>query len=326
MRNIRHGESMNTNDHFIGMDLGGTFLKFAVGNAKGSILIKDKRPSRAQQSKEEVFKVIFSAIEQLIDVSQDNKGEVKAIGLGSPGAIDFKTGRLKGKTPNFVNWADADIRGEIESRFRIPVWADNDANVMTLAEVRQGAAKGYSYVIALTLGTGIGGGIVINNQVYRGYNFAGAELGHLSIDYEGRICNCGGIGCIEQYGSAPGMIRTYMEKINQPEENITTEVIFQKAAHGDSAAKETIDDTCEYLGAALSSIVNSFNPQIIVIGGGVADAGDEFIAKIWNALEKRTMNAGLEGLKIVRANLGNDAGMVGAMSLAADMYYMESDR
>jgi glucokinase len=318
---IRTGEAMAAeNIYYIGLDLGCTFLKYALGASDGSLIVKKKTPSRADQAQSVIFEVIFSAIEELMEEAKTRGGKVVAIGLGSPGAVDFKKCRLIGNTPNLQSWGNAEIRKTITGRFGLPIWADNDANVMALAEATQGAAKGYKYVIALTLGTGIGGGILIDGEIYRGINYAGAELGHLSIAYDGHPCNCGGRGCIEQYASAPAMVRNYLDKIKDASEEVTTITIFARAAEGDQSAIETIDETAEYLGAALASIINTFNPEIIVIGGGVADAGEEFLTRIRHAYEGRTMKPALKGLKLVRAKLGNDAGVVGAISLAKKMY------
>jgi len=302
------------------MDLGGTFLKYALGTPDGKLLIIRKMRSKGQEGKEKIFEVIFEAIEELLEEAKELGGKVIAIGFGSPGAINFETGKQIGATPNLPQWIDSDIRGEIEKRFAIPVWADNDANVMAFAESRQGAAKGYNYMIALTLGTGIGGGIILNNEIYRGANYAGAELGHVSIDYNGPHCNCLGRGCIERYASATGMVQNYISKKNIDKKNVNTELIFARAEEGEPEAIKTIDETCDYLGAALASMVNMFNPEIIVIGGGVAEAGEEFIQKIKKAVELRTMRPALLNLELVKAKLDNKAGMVGAICLAAEMY------
>jgi glucokinase len=306
------------------LDLGGTFLKYALGTREGEILLKDKKPSEADQPRAAVFRVMFEAIDEMVKAGAEFQGVVRAIGCGSPGSVDFDRGKLLGNTPNITDWGNADIRGEIEGRFGLPTWVDNDANVMTLAEAECGAAKGFRHVIAITLGTGIGGGIMVNGSIYRGGHYAGAELGHVSVQFDGLACNCGGRGCIEQYASAPAMVRNYMEKLRQKSrdvsQTVTTKTIFTQAAKGEQEAIKTIDETCEYLGAALASIVNIFNPEIIVIGGGVADAGDEFIAQIWSALKSRAMPPSLKGLRLVHAELGNDAGVVGAIRLAACMY------
>jgi len=311
------------NDLYIGLDLGGTFLKYALGDAKGTILFKSKTPSRADEDKADIFKVIFKAIEELLKVAKEHNGQVKAIGFGTPGVVDFVHGRLMGGTPNIRDWGDAEIKKVIEGQFSIPTWADNDANVMALAEARAGAASGYRFVICLTIGTGIGGGILLDGQVYRGSRYAGGELGHVVVEFNGVQCNCGGYGCLEQYASAPAMVRRYERKLieNSKEipQQITTELIFSNAKHGEQSAIETVAETCEYLGAGMATMANALNPEIFVIGGGVADAGDEFINKVEKALHKRVMDTAAPGLKVVRAALGNDAGMVGAILLAAGM-------
>jgi glucokinase len=307
---------------FIGLDLGGTFLKYALASESGAVLVKSKRPSQGTQKKEAIFACIFAAIDELVQEAENRNLSIEAIGMGSPGAIDYDHCRLLGNTPNLPDWGDADIRREVAKKYPYPIWADNDANVAALAEVRQGAAKGHKYVIAITLGTGIGGGVVIDDQIFRGSHYAGAELGHMSIDYNGLPCGCGGLGCIEAYASAPAMVRNYVGKLNKAGITVpavvNTELIFSQAKKGETAAIQVIDETCEYLGAALASFTNIFNPEIFVIGGGVADAGDEFMTRIWNAMAKRAMKAPLRNAKLVRAKLGNDAGVVGAISLAID--------
>jgi glucokinase len=318
----------NGNDLFIGLDLGGTSLKFGLGTRDGRILWKDRKPSEADKPQEVIFNVFYAAIDELLEKAKEHQGKVVAIGCGSPGAVDYDHGRLKGNTPNFVYWGNADIRGHIQPKYNIPVWADNDANVMAWAETCQGAAKGYKNVLAFTLGTGIGGGVVIDGQLFRGVNFAGAELGHMSIQWNGRPCNCGGRGCVERYASATGMVQTYVEKIAAKVAARTTELtkdidtiyIFKKAKEGEKEALETIEETCDCLGTALASFINIFNPEIIVVGGGVADAGEEFMTKIWKATTCRAMKPGLDNLKFSHASMGNDAGIVGAISLAVEAF------
>lgn len=314
---------MDVKDYYIGLDLGGTFIKYALGTKDGTLIYHDKKPSLSDRGQEEIFNNIFQIIETLLQRARKAGNRVKAVGFGSPGAIDFDRGRLVGSTPNIKHWTDADIRGNIEGRFDLPTFVDNDANVMVFAESRCGAAKGKKNVIALTLGTGIGGGILINNQVYRGDRFAGSELGHMSINFEGPRCDCGGIGCIEQYASAPAMERNYTKKLAQSGKAISKELstvtIFERAKSGEPEAIKTIEDTTIYLGTALANIANIFNPAAIVIGGGVSAAGQPFIEKIDKEMRKRAMDPSVKNLKVVQAKLGNQAGMIGAIRLAAEM-------
>ena len=313
----------NKREFYIGLDLGGTFLKYALGEKDGTVLFKNKTPSHGNEKKTVIFKVIFTAISELIEIAKQHNGIVKAIGVGTPGVVDFDNGKLLGNTPNMQDWGDANIRKEVEGNFNIPTWADNDANLMALAEARIGAARGHGYVICLTLGTGIGGGILLDGKVYRGHRYAGAELGHTLLVFNGRSCNCGGFGCFEQYASAPAMVRGYKELLEKngrtSTEDIDTVVIFERAKEGDTLAQEIIDQTSEYLGAGMASIANALNPQVFVVGGGVADAGDEFIKKAEESLLRRVIEPAAIDLKVVRATLGNDAGIVGAILLAAEM-------
>lgn len=315
---------------FAGLDLGGTFLKYAIGNQNGTVIYKGKRPSRADQSQQEVFKVMFEAVHELLGVADKHKGVLAAIGVGSPGAIDFENGRLIGSTPNIQHWENADIRAQLEAEFSIPVWADNDANIMAFAEARHGAAEGHKNVICATLGTGIGGGILIDGELYRGKNYTAGEIGHLMIVHDGLPCNCGGKGCFEQYASAPAMVRHYAEILEANGKKLpkdaSTVTIFANAAAGEKEAQQAIDMTVDYLGTGFASLTNIFNPEIIVIGGGVAEAGDEFIAKIRENVFSKAMKPTLKDLKIVRATLGNDAGFIGAIILAAEMYFKSKKR
>jgi glucokinase len=305
---------------FIGLDLGGTNLKYGVGDEKGQILIKKIKPSRAQESQAIIFDNMISAIEELIS---ETRQKIQGIGVGTPGSVNFTKGQLNGNTPNLPNWTDAPIKKILESKFNMPVWADNDANVMALAEARNGAAKGFTDVVCFTIGTGIGGGIILNNQIYRGANFSAAEVGHIIVQKDGKRCNCGNFGCLEAYASAPAMVERYWNKltdsgINSDLKSLRTEVIFDKANGGDRIAIDTINETCDYMGTGVASIVNALNPQVVVIGGGVADAGDTFIRQIETVIKKKALKANAQYLKVLKAKLGNEAGVVGAIFLAAE--------
>ncbi len=310
-------------DLFVGLDLGGTWLKYGIAGSDGELLFKSKRPSEAKAGREAIFGSMMAAVRELRDRFAA-KGSIRAIGVGSPGLVDYRRGYLMGGAPNLPGWDGADIRGVLGKELGVQVYADNDANVMALAESRLGAAKGAKQAIFLTLGTGIGGGIVIDGQLYRGAWFAGAELGHVVIKYDGRPCNCGSVGCVEQYASAPGMVRTYREHLQAAgkpaPEDVTTEVIFARAAEGEEEAKKAIEDTAYYLGVAVAGFVNIFNPEVVVIGGGVAEAGDEFIRMVEKVAVNLAQDVATQGLRVVRARMGNDAGVVGAIMLAAEGY------
>ena len=196
---------------------------------------------------------------------------------------------------------------------------------MALAEARLGAGKGFKNILCLTLGTGIGGGILLNNQILRGEHFSAAEVGHIIVHHNGKKCACGNKGCLEAYGSAPAMIKRYRSKFKRlslayDADKLSTEYIFQKAAKQEPLALETIAETCGYLGAGIASIANIIDPEVVIIGGGVAEAGDGFIQQIGRQVKQYSITTIMQPLKVVKAHLGNDAGMVGAILLAAENY------
>jgi len=314
-------------DFFVGLDLGGSFLKYALGRRDGKLLKKGKMPSKADKSQDDIFNVIFSAISEMQEEAEKLSGTVVGIGLGSPGAIHFKECRLIGSTPNLPEWTNAPIRERIEGETELPIWADNDANIMAFGESRVGAAKGAQDVLCATLGTGIGGGIIINGSVYRGAYYAGAEIGHMMIVHDGIPCNCGGRGCFEKYASAPAMMRRFRDHLKAANKDViesdSTVDLFRAAQENSPEAIETIKETVGYLGTGFSGLINIFNPEVLVLGGGVAEAGDEFIAQIEADIRERAMEPATRHLKVVRATLGNDAGVYGAITLAAEMYDLQ---
>jgi len=310
---------------FIGLDLGGTNLKYALGSETGEIIARFSKPSLADQEQEVIFGNMFSAVDQLLQAAEKKGEKVCAIGIGSPGCIDFKTGRLLGGTLNFEHWKNAPIKKNFENKFNILTWVDNDANLMALAEARKGAGQKYKNLLCATLGTGIGGGIILNNKVYRGVHYSAAEIGHIIIEYDGRPCNCGNRGCLEAYAAAPAMVERYRKKLKRTGvmfniDELTTEFIFQKAELNEDLAKETIIETCDYLGVGLAGAANTIDPQIIIIGGGVAEAGAGFIKRIEQVVKHYTLKSIARDLKVVKAELNLDAGIVGAILLAAENF------
>lgn len=308
---------------YAGFDLGGTNLKYALGTSNGDIINRHSKPSLADQPQTVIFDNMFAALEELLQEAKAQGEQIAAIGVGTPGSIDFAKGQLIGSTPNIPHWTDAPIKKSFEARFKIPTWADNDANLMALAEARKGAGRNYGTILCLTLGTGIGGGIIIDDQIYRGVHSSAAEVGHIIIEFGGKPCNCGNFGCLEAYASAPAMVERYRRKLKRTGvvyeiEELSTELIFEKAALNEELAKQTIIETCDYLGAGIASMVHIIDPEIVIIGGGVADAGQEFIDRIEAVAKGVVLKPIAKSLKVVKAELKNDAGIVGALLLAAE--------
>jgi glucokinase len=315
--------------HYIGVDLGGTNIKFGIVSDKGAVSYKGMLPAQARLGREAVRGNMLRAVRQALSVAQANKTKIASIGAGSPGTVNQITGKIEGSSPNIPQMVNANLRQWLAKPFGLPVCVDNDANVMALAESRLGAAKGFSNALCITVGTGIGGGIILDGKLFHGSNFAGAEFGHMTICYNGRKCNCGGIGCLEMYASAPATVKDAQRLLKADKRSIirslvdgdlsrlTTEVLFQAERKGDALAAGIINQACAYLGAGIASAVNLLNPQVVVIGGGVSEGGASFIRRIEKEVKSRAFPSATKHLKVVRAKLGNDAGFIGAAILCA---------
>ena len=315
---------LNKKTFSIGVDLGGTNIKYGIISSSGEILKKGMIPSRAGSRKEVILANIRKAITCLLAFAQNKNIKIERIGLGCPGTVNVKTGTIMNMVPNVPQLENVNMKRELQRYFDNPIFVDNDANLMAWAEYLLGAARGYNNCLCLTVGTGIGSGIILNGKLFRGSSFAGAEFGHTSICYAGIKCNCGNIGCVEMYASAKAMVRkarrllTEKKKsilrkmINGNLKKISTKSIFDAWKKGDRLCSQIVDETCLYLGTAIASAVNLLNPEVVVIGGGVADAGIGFIRKIEKEIKKRANPSAIKNLKVVKAQWGNDAGFIGA--------------
>ena len=307
----------------IGIDLGGSSIKFAIGTESGEILKRGRRPSHSKEHYSVILNEISQAIDQLVLFAKSLKRKISAVGIGTPGSVDIVNGFLKGNTPNFAYWQNVPIKEEIEKRIDLPVFVDNDANLMALGEAEYGAGIGHNHIICLTIGTGIGGGIILEGDLFRGSKFAGAELGHTTIKYNGLKCRCGGKGCLEKYASASAMIdqfvkKTLRQKRSVSRKNMNVKYIFKQMEAGNPLARQVIDQSTYFLGRGLANFMNIFNPSIIIIGGGVSQAGKVYLKKIRDVAFTYAMDCAKENVKIVGAKLGNKAGYMGAIKFALD--------
>lgn len=289
----------------IGVDIGGTKILSAVIDEKGNTIKSLRVPSEGKEGREKILSRLYEAIEGVL--SEDIEG----IGIGTAGQVDPDTGSIVTATPNLKDWAGTPLKDIIEEKFKLPTYVDNDGNVAALGEWWAGGGKGAKCLLCLTIGTGIGSGIIYNGKVFRGAKGVGAELGHMSIKYDGIRCNCGGIGCIEAYASGPALMRRLQEKgrsVKTPEE-------IQLYAEGrDKVVLETIEEIGILLGYAMVSFINIFNPDIILLSGGVSNLGDLLINPIRTVIDTYALPGGRD-VKITRATLGEQAGVVGASAL-----------
>jgi len=315
--------------YFIGVDLGGTNIKFGIVSEKGKVLQKGMLSAQANLGRNAILNNINKAVGESLALAKAKKIKIKGIGVGSPGTVNLKSGKIEGSCPNLPQMVNVNLKGWLSKNFKFPIYVDNDTNVMALAESKFGAAKGYKDALCLTLGTGIGGGMILDGKLFHGSSFAGAEFGHMTICYNGRRCNCGGIGCLEMYASAPAMVKdakwllrrdrksVIRKLIQENASKLTTEVIFEAERKGDVLASNVINQACAYLGAGIASAVNLLNPQVVVIGGGVSEGGTSFIRRIEKEVKRRAFPSATKHLKVVRAKLGNDAGFIGAAILCS---------
>jgi glucokinase len=315
--------------HFIGVDLGGTNIKFGIVSDRGRVLYRGMLSAGAELGRGEILNNINRGIKQALAVAGKRRITIHGLGVGSPGTVNKKTGIIEGSCPNIPQMVGVNLKQWLSKSFALPIRVDNDANLMALAESRFGAAKGFSNALCLTIGTGIGGGIILDGKLFHGSDFAAAEFGHMTICHNGRKCNCGGIGCLEMYASASAMVKDAKMLLRRNKNSIihklvdrdlaklTTKILFQAEKKGDSLATEVINQACAYLGAGIASAVNLFNPQVVVIGGGVSHGGASFIRRIEKEVKGRAFPSATRNLKIVRAKLGNDAGFIGAAILCA---------
>ncbi len=314
----------------IGIDLGGTDIKAGLLAEDGTLSCRTVISTQVNEGARAIARRIAGVIKQVISVADETdppivySEQIIGIGLGSPGLIIAESGIVH-FSPNFPGWCDIPLLDYVNEELEgvdLPLYIDNDVNVMVLGELHHGAGVGFDNIVGLTIGTGVGGGVVIGKKVYHGnWNTAG-ELGHTIVKPDGRKCGCGNRGCLEAYAGARHIVERAQEQIvagrktcMNPEQ-LTPKKIADAASAGDELAREIFSETGRLIGVALTSIAHILNPQLAVIGGGISAAGEELLFQhIRKEFNKRVMD--IPGkMQIVPAKLGNDAGLVGAAMLA----------
>jgi len=303
-----------TKKFIIGIDLGGTNLKIALLDLKYNIIYKNVLSTKGFVKKENLVLATINSINGIIRNSNLNKKNILGVGLGLPGPIDIKRG-LVHFFPNIPGWKEVKLKSILNKKLRLPIFLDNDANLMCLAEYKLGAGKLFKNVVCLTLGTGVGGGIIIDGKLYRGSSSLAGEIGHMPINEKGPRCTCGGFACLETY---IGNNRIIKEARRLFKRNISLEELSSLAKKQNNKAKAFWSKVAEHLGIALAGVVNLLNPDCIVIGGGVAGAGSILFDKVRETITKRAMSVQAKHVKLFKARLGNDAGVIGAAILVKE--------
>lgn len=300
--------------YILAIDLGGTNLKVALLDLGYKIRQKSVLNTRQFRSKTRLITAIKGAVEKMLKENRLSIRSLLGLGLGLPGPVDLKKGTVH-FFPNIPGWKEVKIKAILEKSLKVKVYIDNDANLMALAESRLGAARNFDHAVCLTLGTGIGGGIIIEKNLYRGSVFAAAEIGHLPINLEGPSCSCGGWACLEAYVGNQRILGR-AKKIFGP--RISLEALTILAKKGNRRASALWEEAGRYLGVALSGVVNLLNPDVIVLGGGVANAGKILFSAVKKTIRKRAMPTAAKHVQVLRAKLGNDAGLIGAAILVKE--------
>lgn len=313
----------------IGVDLGGTRIKLGAVNQQGDIIYDINVATESEKGPETVVANIIKGCKELIESGKFPKESLKGVGIGAPGSVDLDGGTVK-YPPNFPNWGVVRLGEDVSKGLGgLKVEVDNDANAAIAGESKFGAGRNTDNFFMLTLGTGVGGGIIIDNKVFRGVTGAGAELGHISIDYHGVPCMCGNIGCIEAYVGQRYFSKHVVEQlkenpkskiielVNGDMEKVEPFIVFKAAEAGDEFAKNALAEFGFYVGIAIANLINIFDFELAVIGGGISAAGAFIFDPMIKTAKERVLSVHRNKFKIVPAELGNRAGILGAAALVS---------
>lgn len=307
-------------NYTIGIDLGGTAIKYGLVSTEGKLVFEGQLPTQADCGAETVIRNIIEVVKTVQNKADELKFSVVGIGIGTPGIVD-KTNRIVlGGADNIVGWSQVYLADKIEEACQLLTSVSNDANLMGLGEQAYGAAKDCSDVLFLTIGTGIGGAIIINGKLYGGYDNCGTELGHIPLFFDGIPCSCGSVGCLEAYASTSALIQQFNDcckKLNISfESEVNGKLIADYYKHKNSIAVECLTNHWAYLGRGIAGLVNIFSPQRVVIGGGISESGAFYLKHLEKEFRKYVMPDCAVNTQLCLAELGNKAGILGAAQFA----------
>lgn len=309
---------------YVGIDLGGTQLRVAVADAEGRILTVTREPTRAQEGPERVIDRIVAAVQSALERAGVDRRRVRALGIGLPGPVDPHRG-LVHSPANLPGWDEVPLNAILTERTGIPSWLHHDAHLAAFGELHRGAARGTQDMIYVTVSTGIGAGLVLGGELYAGARGSAGEVGHIVIQVDGPLCKCGNYGCVEALASGTAIAREARDGVRRgvrtrlrrvPEPGPTARDVDRAARAGDAFARRVLEGAGRALGVGMGTLVNLFNPEMIVIGGSVMNAGRLLTDPMRAAMARSSFASAREGLRIVRPRLGADVGLVGAVEWA----------
>lgn len=310
----------------IGVDIGGGSVKLGIVSVEGRVLAREFFLTTSTKGREAMLDVLTSHIFDLKRTAKKKGLSLQGIGIGAPGPIDVERGFIY-FFPNIPGWKNTPLKECLEKRLGLPVLVDNDASVMALAEFRFGAGRGARNMIGLTLGTGVGGGLVMDGKLFHGHRYSAAEIGHMVLNEDGPLCRCGGRGCIETYVGSGYFVQEVRKRlagrksilkqwIAKNGKELSPFLVGQAAQRGDAFALEIWEDTGKRLGTLLAGLVNVLNPDRIVLGGGIAQNKKFLFKPVIRTLKKKAFPIAGRSVKVMPAALGVDAGLIGAAALA----------
>ena len=321
-------ERLGQEDYVVGVDMGGTKILAAVIGSNGQIVSRVKTMTRAEKSADEVINRISDCISKSVERANLRQSQIRAIGIGAPGIIDPEIGVVV-FAPN-LRWRNVTLKTALEGRFKIPVCVDNDVNLGTLGEQALGAGRRVDNLVGIFIGTGIGGGIILNGKLFYGTNCTAGEIGHIVLKPGGPKCSCGNRGCLEALASRTAISRQVRKAVTQqgkksilPELNggnldlVRSSALAQAVGKGDKVTIKAIRRARQYLGMGVATVVAMINPQVVVLGGGLIEAmGEDFVDGVYRIAAKLALPNAMNDVEVVSAMLGDDAGVVGAAALA----------
>jgi len=307
---------------YVGIDLGGTNLKLGLVSAEGEMLASLSVPTEAQEGPDHVLRRMAVGVRQVAEKAGTPMDDVAAVGVGVPGPLDSAKG-LVHIAPNLPGWIDVPVRDTLQKALGKTVVVENDANSAAYGEFRVGAGRDVNSMFVLTLGTGVGGGIVQDGRLLRGASDTGAELGHTIIRYGGRLCGCGNRGCLEAYASATAVVARFREEAGVSDlsrkPDLECKDVFDAAEAGNKAAARIVAETAEYLAVGITSILHALNPELVVLTGGMMGAGEPFLDQIRRHVAGMAFPSAWKICDVRWSTLAGDAGILGA-ALAAEAF------
>jgi len=317
--------------YILGIDIGGTNLVAGCVSEDGSQLLGERSaPTHAEHGADDVIDRLLAMGRASIAEtrSQVAGAEIVGVGVGAPGPLDTHRGIVL-LTPN-LGWVDMPLRDRVSEGLGLPAQLDNDANCAVLGEHWRGAARGARHALGMTIGTGIGGGLILDGRLYHGASDCAGEIGHTTIEINGRRCNCGNYGCLEAYASGPAIARRAIEAmesggettlrryVNGDLSQLSAQTVYEAAHNGDLLALEVVQDTAKFLGAGIANLINIFNPDVVVVCGGVTLAGDRLFAPLQREVSRRAFKPAVAACRIVPGELTGTAGVYGAAKVFLD--------